>query len=78
MPKKVLLVTEGPGDKKVLSNLFRTFSLSNIDIVTFKTDIHYLGRLYEAAIPGCEESESEMEAAISILEGCSSRAGYPV
>ena len=48
MPKKVLLVTEGPGDKKVLSNLFRTFSLSNIDIVTFKTDIHYLGRLYEA------------------------------
>lgn len=33
--KKILLITEGPEDKKVLSRLFRAYD-KEVDIVTFK------------------------------------------
>lgn len=44
--KKILLITEGQEDKKVLSRIFRTYN-KEVDIVTFKTNIYQLIDLYD-------------------------------
>ena len=45
--KKILLITEGPEDKKVLSRIFRAYG-KEVDIVTFKMNVYKLIDLYES------------------------------
>lgn len=45
--KKILLITEGSEDKKVLNRIFRAYD-KEVDIVTFKMNVYRLIDLYES------------------------------
>lgn len=44
--KKVLVIAEGPDDKKVINRVFAAYG-KNIEVVTFKTDVYKLFSIYE-------------------------------
>lgn len=48
MSKKILIITEGPGDKQFIRRLFKVFLLPIPEIVTFKTNIYKLFEYYES------------------------------
>lgn len=46
--REILVISEGPTEKKLIQRLFKTFSVRPVTIVTFKTNIYRLYDLYEA------------------------------
>ena len=46
--REILVISEGPTEKKLIQRLFKVFSARPVTVVTFKTNIYRLYDLYEA------------------------------
>ena len=46
MIKKVLVIAEGPSDKKVIKRMFSSYG-KDLEVVAFKADVYQLSSLYE-------------------------------